>query len=558
MNRVSGRSHDGRLRSPFAWAAAEDRDSSETMILKDDSGSSRFADKTGFAAIRGTCRTLKEERIRVTVWKTIGLTALCLAVAANHSRGEAQPAAAHFASPQSASAPTAAGKPLLVVDGKHFRDRDGRVVLLRGVNLSGGSKVPPFLPVRSLSDLDVLPGYGFNVIRLGFIWEAFEPSPGDYRFDYLAMMRQVADAAWQRGLFVIIDLHQDGFSRYTAYGAGDGFPSWACSSRAAMSTPNNGPCSKYWPILMTLDPAVHRSFADFYANVDGRRNRYLAMLDHLSRAFASCPGVIGYDLLNEPWGREREELSSLHADAARVVRAHDPSAIMFIEGHVSTNYGMQTKLARPTFGNFAYAPHFYDPITILRNGWRGRPVVIRFAFKHMTAKAQEWNVPLFLGEFGISSSARASNKYVAKLYDNLDDSLASGAQWNYTPTWSEDDKDGWNAENYNILNSDGSPRDNFQARPYPIATAGTPLKFAFEKAKHSDQFHRLSYVWQHNPSLGATEIFLPETLFPAASTYFETHGDDVNFTRIHGGQILGCRSPRAQMIHIQLRAPAVQ
>ena len=86
----------------------------------------------------------------------------------------------------------------LRVSGKRFVDSEGRTVFLRGINLSGDSKLPktPDVPshvlqefwssenlsfVRRPFDLDVadehlarLSAWGYNIVRFIVTWEAIE------------------------------------------------------------------------------------------------------------------------------------------------------------------------------------------------------------------------------------------------------------------------------------------------------------------------------------------------------------------------------------------------
>ncbi len=441
--------------------------------------------------------------------------------------------------------------PLLRVEGRHFVDQSGRVVVLRGVNLSGDAKVPPFLPSVDPSDLDRIVDLGFNSVRLLFLWEAYEPEPGVYDERYLSWLQGIAGQAWARGLYVVIDVHQDGFSRHASRGAGDGFPRWAVSPRGRASAPDNSSASKNWPMLMALDPTTHKSFDDFFADAHGVRTRYLAMLERIAGAFAATPGVVGYDFMNEPWGHERKDLAPLYRDAARIVRVAHPGALAFLEGHVTTNAGLATRLPRPEYDGVAYAPHYYQPLTVLLGRWHGMTLGMDQAFAHMNATAADWNVPLFLGEFGVPPGTRNAGAYLDAIYDRMDVSLASGAQWNYSPRWTESAKDGWNGEDFSIVDDQAAARANYRPRPYPHRTAGLPRFFRLQR-READGRPAIAFTWENRPELGATEIRLPRRLFPGAITVEASA--PTTFERDDSRQLLICRSSTAGTITLRLRA----
>jgi endoglycosylceramidase len=422
---------------------------------------------------------------------------------------------------EQAIAASAHARRALVAKERHFVDRQGRVVILRGVNLAGNSKVPPFVPYDDAKSLDVLGSLGVNAVRVPFIWEAYEPVRGRYDNVYLASMQQVARDAWARGLHVVVDFHQDGFSRFSIGGCGSGFPAWASPPGVHVSTPDNSEahCAN-WGERMFTDWDMHGSFGAFYRNDGGVRDSFIEMVSRVASAFASVEGVIGYDLLNEPWGWD-SELAPFYEAEGRAIRAHDPEAILFVEAHITTNAGVPSTLARPSFENMAYAPHYYDPVTMLVHAYDGNPSGIDGAFATMSAKAAEWNVPLFVGEFGMFASFSNVGRYVTREYENLDALLASGTQWNVSPRWTAQKKDDWNGEDLDILEPQTSAlRPNFRVRPYPRATTGTPISFAFEVLESAGVVtgYQMDYRWSHDGGAGTTELVLPRALFGASAT----------------------------------------
>lgn len=58
----------------------------------------------------------------------------------------------------------------------------------------------------------------------------------------------------------------------------------------------------------------------------------------LAQRFRSVPGVIGYDVLNEPSSLSFDnDLKDLYHDVGEVIRARDPGAILFLEPDLMTD-----------------------------------------------------------------------------------------------------------------------------------------------------------------------------------------------------------------------------
>lgn len=392
----------------------------------------------------------------------------------------------------------------LHTDGRLLRDARGGNVLLRGLNVAGDAKVPPFRGIDDMHQLDVLPELGVNVVRLLFVWEAFEPERGRYDDSYLAYYANLVEALGARGMHVIVDFHQDAFSRYATQGCGDGLPAWAIRDPAQRQTPDNGRRCVSWGIQMVLDSETQAQWKDFYANVDGVRDSYLDLLERVAQQLQAQPAVLGYDMLNEPGGDEVSEIAPLYEDAARRIRQNHPDAVLFVSPGALTSAGTRTALPRPTFDNFVYAPHYYDAAVSQLHSWLGTSLAD--PVRQMDEQASAFNAPLFIGEFGAPAEGDRSREYIDEFYRQLDARLISAAQWNFTPHWTPERKDGWNLEDFSIIDDQGTLRATYRVRPYPARVAGEAISFYAGE-------DRVELEWRHTPASGETRLFAPVALF---------------------------------------------
>jgi hypothetical protein len=247
----------------------------------------------------------------------------------------------------------------MFIKNNRIYDEEGRVLILRGVNLGGDSKIPfspigseiapefldtkkevsfigrPFPLDEAESHFSRLKKAGMTFLRLLITWEAVEhEGPGIYDEAYLAYLRKIILAAEKEGISVFIDPHQDVWSRWTG---GDGAPAWTMEklgmnldlldkTGAAVTRqryhiynkskkhPEGKPYPKMiWPSNYNRYAAA-TMFSLFFAGktyaadvlIDGinaqdyLQDHYIATLKHIRRRLKNCAAIAGWGSMNEP------------------------------------------------------------------------------------------------------------------------------------------------------------------------------------------------------------------------------------------------------------------
>lgn len=416
-----------------------------------------------------------------------------------------------------------------------FRSPGGAALILRGVNVAADSKLPPFRavadPVAAFADL---PAHGVTVARVLFTWEAYEPEPGVYDGQYLDYVASLVRALSALDILSIIDMHQDAYARVLDKGCGDGFPEWAVSPRAAAAAsvkqePTNtnattgARCAAWLPAAL-LDVPTAAAWADFYDDASGARSAFVNVWRRVAAALASEPGVLGYDILNEPALSEKISIAPLYTDVADAIRGVDPGAVILLGASLTSAGGAPTLLPDLRLPNTALAVHYYPP--------PGTPTLVAVAgagasLAGWSAVAQKWGVPLFVGEYGAQPTADTAHVvsaegYIAGFTSLLNSFLIGGTQWAWTAAWSPARGDGWNSESFSVVDAAGAPRSNWPVVPYPPVTAGTPVKFVADGKGRT-----LAFEWEGDASVApaATRVFAPAASFfgvAAADVVFDT------------------------------------
>jgi endoglycosylceramidase len=392
----------------------------------------------------------------------------------------------------------------LVASGTEFHDSVGRVVFLRGVDAGGRSKFAPYVPFDFGSDfdsalakyMDRAASWGIDVMRVPFTWAALEPTQGQDDAQWLAHYDAILDAAWARGIWTIIDFHQDVYSE--SY-CGDGFPTWTIANAPA---PHHD-CPQ-WEFGYFSDVGVQAAFDAFWAPGSPVMTAYLAAWDRMIARYKDKPGVLGFEPINEPgWGTAADPaafsastLSAFYAQVVTHMRALAPSSLVFVDPVPIDGITQTTSLVRPPGDGVVFAPHFY-PLT-------NNPDAVLDDMTKWQVVSAAWNTPTFVGEFGATHKFTSTLPLMQGIFDSLDALGMSGSEWEYSVA-AED----WNGESDGTVAGDGTEYDVARAviRPFARAVSGSAIAGGFDT---TTSIFTLAFT----PSSDVTVVSVPSRAYP--------------------------------------------
>ena len=405
---------------------------------------------------------------------------------------------------------------LVADDPTIIQDQYGRQLILHGLNTSSSAKGGNYHPWIVESDVEREDtAFGFNFVRYLTSWVAIEPEKGVFDENYLSELERRINWYTSRKMYVMIDMHQD---VYSAFVGGNGAPEWACRTNGAapISLPGGTP---WW--LKNIDQQVINCWINFWSYNQHKdlQDHYILTWQKIAERFKNNPYVIGYDLMNEPWGGdlvkvfltgefERVQLTAFYNRLIPALRNIDPNKYIFFEPTPApVTFGAPSNLSAikdtRSAAKLVYAPHCYPYDTHEGNGYTStsKQQLKDWERERVKDLKKHGGIPLLTGEFGLSPSQAGFADYL-----NDFNAMSDRNQWHWT-YWSND-LGGWSP-----LNVDRSETVVLEhlIRTYPKATAGKLVAFNFDPVTKV-----FSMTFKSNAAISQpTEIFIPNRFYPS-------------------------------------------
>jgi endoglycosylceramidase len=497
-----------------------------------------------------------------------------------------------------------------------------------------------FDPSSSLSaeDMANLKAWGLNAVRLGVMWPGVEPTEGKFNQTYLKTMRKIVDDLYSHGIYTIVDFHQDVLNEQWC---GEGVPAWLMPKLQPISTKCRGlvpwvaqiiglctPISHY---NFTVDPAtgypptsecLKNDFTDYDESPDVVSawgnfltngtiiGNFRAYWRAVATTFAGAPGVLGYDLVNEPLAGDYYAnnellkpgvadpitLQPLYHQLHEEIRTVDQDAIIFYEpppfpdtvplntpisGGVhpvgftagpAGSVGAAEWSAKQAMSYHIYSCGFSgagcnadgDPPTVSCPECN---TLVESWVETRRQDVERLGGGLFITEFGAVSSSKEGLGEIGRVTGKADTRFQSWAYWQF--------------KYYNDITTVSGPIEGFYypngtlqhakvkalARTYAPAIAGTPQVVGFNPADGAFRLAytappdgllcRVSSISKQSPLLDPlTEVYLNEGYYyPNGYIHDVINGDIAQTTRLkHTSSIGSGNGTGGTVLHVLARA----
>jgi endoglycosylceramidase len=430
--------------------------------------------------------------------------------------------------PDSGSDAAPAAKARLHRDGRWMVDADGRVVLTHGVNMVW--KLPPYYPPSTAAgftaaDADWLRDHGFNSVRLGSLFAGVMPQPDAIDASYLDGVDRVVQLLASRGIFVLLDFHQD---LYNERFSGEGFPDWATDDDGLPMPMDFGFPGNYFT------PACSRTFDNFWADKNGIWDRYRDAWKAVAARWKNQDHLLGYDLMNEPWpGTDLAtcanplgcpvfddlKLQSMQEHVLAGIREIDASSLVFFEPNVIFNSGAKTNMGLlHAIGDRAIGLSWHKyclPAALLHaQGFENVPLcpqlhqMVNDNAEEAIARLQSTTL---VTEFGASDDLADLDQVMTQ----ADDQITGWQYWAYKE-WADPTTESQTSGAQGLFTDDADlstmkvDKLKVLERPYPQATAGIPLALHFDAATANFTFRYLPRA-----ATAPTDIYVPALHYPS-------------------------------------------
>jgi endoglycosylceramidase len=371
-----------------------------------------------------------------------------------------------------------------VQDG-HLVDEAGREWRLRGINArveglfdvtfdDGRVPLQP-IPDWNADDARQARALGFNFLRLPINWSGLEPQEGVFSDVYLARMQEVVRLTVDAGLWVLLDFHQDAYSKEIGE---DGAPLWAIVPPPEQLL--QGPLTDL--SQRRVSRQVLNAFRGFFTNQENLQERFLPAFGRVAATFADEPALLGIEVMNEPVVNHIPDgdalLWAFYLRVLPVMREANPRHPLWLEPDTFRNFTLASSLPAEPFpdDNVVYCPHMYPGLI----GRRGDSVEdwveqLTETFDLLRVEARAWgNAAVVVGEWG-DDPRRAEAPFYWRAIDRLTDDRGFGhAVW----LWKENSQDSWGFFDFDEAADAWVPRAAVHAgfpRPYVAATPGRSL-----------------------------------------------------------------------------------